>query len=236
MHADRANPFDGSSANFGVEASTECTICFERMGDHVLLPCGHSGYCGGCAQSLFRSSAEGISCGQCPVCRAPLTAVVRVPVDTPVGSSGNILEVSAGGFADGGGGAIIGSPRAPQDANSQNLDLLGPKYTVNPIAELSTSHTVEVEEEDARRIAAGRGRGSIGDAQPLGRTSADGVPKEDSSMAGVASFIVWEELASEAGTSGSRGSLKRDEDRKEGERGALANQVPSSENNPIEFW
>lgn len=217
----------------------------------MLLPCGHSGYCGDCAQSLFRSSAEGNSCGQCPVCRAPLTAVVRVPVDTPVGCSGVILEVSAGGFTDGGGGAISCSPGAAQDRQPQRLDLLGPKYSVNPIAEFSTSHTVEVEEEPIR-IAATRGRdnscsggsssagGSGGGSHaPMRRVSAEGVPKEDSSMEGVASFMVWEEQASEAGFSESRASFRRDGEGREADRRAAAEaerRAVATGNNPIAFW
>lgn len=208
----------------------------------MLLPCGHSGYCGACAQSLFANSAGDASCGQCPVCRAPLTAVVKVPVDTPVGSSGNILEVSAGSFGATGISAGGGTPTICCDSETQDrqtLELLGPNYTVNPIAEFGSfrnnnanelikssakschaQHNVTMHVNmHAKHACKGEGKA------PLKRESADGVKKADSSMENVASFMVWEEQASETGTSGSRQSIRKEEAERQ-----------AAENNPIAFW
>lgn len=98
------------------------------------------------------------------------------------------------------------------------VDLLGPKLTINPIAELPNCSSGQVDPASLRLL-----RSNMPNTHAYGamktqmclqsstvpapnRVSIDKIPKEDSSMEGVASFIVWEEQASEAGTSsGSRG-------------------------------
>ena len=75
----------------GLQKDTACVICFEKEGDHVLLPCGHGGYCGDCTKRLLRQpSAKRL----CPVCRAKLRVAARVHLSTPVGEDGDILEHS----------------------------------------------------------------------------------------------------------------------------------------------
>lgn len=47
----------------------------------MLLNCGHGGYCGTCAYKVLSARSA-----LCPVCRAELSAVGKVPLDTPVGA------------------------------------------------------------------------------------------------------------------------------------------------------
>ena len=72
----------------------ECMICYEQIGDHVLLPCGHGGYCGSCAHKLLSHAAPK---RLCPLCREILAAVARVPMGTAVGAEGDVLEVAVAG-------------------------------------------------------------------------------------------------------------------------------------------
>eukprot|EP00892_Ulva_mutabilis_P004260 jgi/Ulvmu1/2205/UM013_0051.1 len=68
----------GSEAADGGECS--CVICYDGAADHVVLPCGHGGYCRACAVKVFVRPPS-----QCPVCRERLKAVVQVSLDTPIG-------------------------------------------------------------------------------------------------------------------------------------------------------
>jgi hypothetical protein len=53
----------------GVPASgAKCAICLERPIDCVLLECGHQATCVTCAQGIRPA---------CPICRAPISRVVR---------------------------------------------------------------------------------------------------------------------------------------------------------------
>lgn len=249
MHAEGLKHYEGNSRDFAAPTSNACSRCMEQEGDHVLLPCGHGGFCGTCAQEIFKPpekrspensgrsiGGDSAACGQCPVCCAPLTAVVQVPVDTPVGSSGNILQVSAGGFGESAG--LLSFDRS-HSARSEPpaLDLMGPKYSVNPIAELSTSQVIELSdhlEKQTKRapnpvISSGPPQKNL---VPLQQEIINGLRKDESSMEGVASFMVWEEQASEAGTSFSRTSHQL---REEGDSPYTVATAPA-ESNPIEFW
>ena len=42
-----------------VEAQEECKVCFEEGADYCLVPCGHTGFCGKCAEKLK----------ECPFCK-----------------------------------------------------------------------------------------------------------------------------------------------------------------------
>jgi Zinc finger, C3HC4 type (RING finger) len=77
----------------GLKKDTACVICFEAEGDRVLLPCGHAGYCGACADALLYSPNR---FRLCPICRASLGSVARVDLNTDIGSAGNVLEASVG--------------------------------------------------------------------------------------------------------------------------------------------
>lgn len=70
----------GSDAADSGECS--CVICYDGAADHVVLPCGHGGYCRSCAVKVFVRPPS-----QCPVCRERLKAVVKVSLDTPIGES-----------------------------------------------------------------------------------------------------------------------------------------------------
>ena len=66
----------------------ECVICYDALGDHVMVPCGHGGYCGRCAKGMCtgRAAPHDATAGHlCPVCRAPVEKVVRVHLGTAVG-------------------------------------------------------------------------------------------------------------------------------------------------------
>lgn len=83
-------------------------ICYDNIADHVVLPCGHGGYCGTCASKVFKKPSQ-----VCPVCRGALSAIVRVPVDTPIGQRAHVLVVHACGAPkpggrDGAGGVSTG--------------------------------------------------------------------------------------------------------------------------------
>ena len=77
MHADLA---DMAGDSCGSAAEHACVICYENEGDHVFLHCGHGGYCSTCAYKLLAAPR-----GLCPVCRAALSAVCKIPQDTPIG-------------------------------------------------------------------------------------------------------------------------------------------------------
>ena len=49
-------------------ASTECVICCDGDAEYAAVPCGHRGLCANCSQTV----------SECPVCRATMTAVLRV--------------------------------------------------------------------------------------------------------------------------------------------------------------
>ena len=71
-----------------VDDEKVCVICCDALGDHVMVPCGHGGYCGRCARDMCtgRAAPHDPAAGHlCPVCRAPVKKVVKVPLGTPVG-------------------------------------------------------------------------------------------------------------------------------------------------------
>jgi hypothetical protein len=91
-------PYVGSYPSAGVDTQglkkdTVCVICFERDGDHVLLPCGHGGYCGACAHTLLLQPHRS---RLCPICRARLGSVAKIDLNIAIGAPGNVLEASVG--------------------------------------------------------------------------------------------------------------------------------------------
>lgn len=63
-----------------------CVICFDDLGDHVMVPCGHGGYCHSCSKKMCSGSAPPFSHKHghmCPLCMTPVDAVVKVFLDTP---------------------------------------------------------------------------------------------------------------------------------------------------------
>ena len=58
------------------QSSFDCKICCDiSMEEQVLLPCGHSGFCPKCSDSLL------LSANACPICRKKIDSVV-----SPIGS------------------------------------------------------------------------------------------------------------------------------------------------------
>lgn len=72
----------GGADSMENDKDMSCLICFEELGDHVMMPCGHGGYCKHCAHKLYVRPPN-----LCPICRASLVSVVKVSLDTPIGSS-----------------------------------------------------------------------------------------------------------------------------------------------------
>mmetsp|Transcript_10070 Transcript_10070/g.22628 ORF Transcript_10070/g.22628 Transcript_10070/m.22628 type:complete len:589 (-) Transcript_10070:47-1813(-) len=64
------NKPDGGDAD---DDRNMCSICFERKSDAAVVPCGHKCACFGCLESLKSHSIP-----ECPVCRGPLQAVLRI--------------------------------------------------------------------------------------------------------------------------------------------------------------
>lgn len=50
-----------------------CVVCLEKAADTAVIPCGHMCGCGGCLQMIRESDSP-----QCPLCRGPLTSVIRI--------------------------------------------------------------------------------------------------------------------------------------------------------------
>lgn len=81
-----ATPAEGAVAM--PPSDEKCVICFDAAGDHVMVPCGHGGYCGACAKEMCtgRSAPHDATAGHlCPVCRAPVEKVARVYLGTALG-------------------------------------------------------------------------------------------------------------------------------------------------------
>lgn len=75
-----------------------CVICFDEPGSHVLLPCGHGGYCSSCARTLLSLP---LPSRLCPVCRTGLKSIADVSLDTPIGGVSKVLRgFGARGMAD----------------------------------------------------------------------------------------------------------------------------------------
>ena len=52
-----------------------CLVCMANPPDAVLLECGHAGVCAACAARLWDRPA---AARRCPLCRTPISAVVRI--------------------------------------------------------------------------------------------------------------------------------------------------------------
>ena len=49
-------------------ASTECAICLDGNAEYAVIPCGHRCLCASCIKAV----------SECPMCRGPMTAVLRI--------------------------------------------------------------------------------------------------------------------------------------------------------------
>lgn len=78
---------EGDQGNdFDEDAGAECVICFTDVRDTVLLPCRHFCVCGACAASLRYKASN------CPICRAPFRALLRVQAVVKAPEDDNIDE------------------------------------------------------------------------------------------------------------------------------------------------
>lgn len=93
VDAERNSLLDLIDPTTPTERTNPCVICYEREGDHVMLPCGHGGYCSTCAHTLLRRH---LSSRTCPMCRSQIDTVVKMPVETPIGTEGDVLEATVG--------------------------------------------------------------------------------------------------------------------------------------------
>jgi hypothetical protein len=80
-------PADTGEGNTGsICSDKECVICYDGVGDHVMLPCGHGGFCGKCAEGICTGCASSaVRAHACPVCRVPIDSVVKVSLGTDIG-------------------------------------------------------------------------------------------------------------------------------------------------------
>lgn len=63
-----------------VESEQLCFICYSNAPDAVILECGHAGMCVSCAEQLPERQPHG---RPCPICRAPISRVMRLCTDRP---------------------------------------------------------------------------------------------------------------------------------------------------------
>lgn len=82
----RSDSSGGSQTGDTDKADMSCVICFEDLGDHVMMPCGHGGYCRHCAHKLYVRPPN-----LCPICRSRLNSVVKVSIDAPIGTYTGVL-------------------------------------------------------------------------------------------------------------------------------------------------
>ena len=89
----RAGPTDSMHVDTcGLKKGEACTLCYEEQGDHVLVPCGHGGFCGGCPYRLLSQHTPQRAC---PLCRNQLTSIVKVPLDAEIGARIDVLRAYA---------------------------------------------------------------------------------------------------------------------------------------------
>lgn len=120
----------GAAGGGSIMSERECVICYERVADHVLVPCGHGGFCGPCAKEMCSGHAAPYTVEEghvCPVCRAPVDAVVKVSPDTKLGQASNaersmIIDHAAAGPA----------PEGPQQGQAVNGDFVRVAFPHNP--------------------------------------------------------------------------------------------------------
>ncbi|XP_019363839.1 PREDICTED: E3 ubiquitin-protein ligase NEURL3 isoform X2 [Gavialis gangeticus] len=58
--------------HLSMSSMEKCTICYARVADTLLYPCGHTDCCYGCVQRMLATDAR------CPICRQNIKDVVRI--------------------------------------------------------------------------------------------------------------------------------------------------------------
>ena len=66
---DACEAFVRDHPTFEVSADNVCVVCFDSKVDCVLLECGHAVVCLACSGGLK---------GECPMCRRPITRIVKL--------------------------------------------------------------------------------------------------------------------------------------------------------------
>lgn len=163
----------------GLNADTACLICYEREGDHVLVPCGHGGYCQQCAHKVLTNP---IATRLCPICRAGLSAIVKVSLDTPMRGQAKVLASCLAACAprpstSSAGVAPPRSARLPEAASS----LTGPIFVSLPASQRRRSGRGRPRSRD-RRSDSGQRQLSSGSV-PIASTSAAAASTSDASGA-----------------------------------------------------
>ena len=59
------------SGSNSLRAQIACSICASRPRTHIFLPCGHGGFCHGCAERGHRR-------GRCHTCRGTVDDILKV--------------------------------------------------------------------------------------------------------------------------------------------------------------
>jgi len=76
-----------------------CFICFEASADAVFMECGHAGMCTQCAHTITHgyvdaaTGAHSRGAGTCPVCRNPVTQVLRIGPDVLTCAGTTVAQV-----------------------------------------------------------------------------------------------------------------------------------------------
>ena len=69
---DRADVLTHQKTNQSLAGGSECKICFDDESSIVLIPCGHSGICEGCAKDLVTLTKE------CYICRSEIELIAKI--------------------------------------------------------------------------------------------------------------------------------------------------------------
>lgn len=75
LHSEWSAPNQGASCSDEDDSleSNQCTVCMDNPSDSAVVPCGHMCGCYGCLEKIRTSPLP-----HCPLCRGPVTSVVRI--------------------------------------------------------------------------------------------------------------------------------------------------------------
>jgi len=60
------------------EENERCVVCLERRADTAVVPCGHLCGCEPCLRGMQGSGGQGAEPAMCPMCRGPMTSLIRI--------------------------------------------------------------------------------------------------------------------------------------------------------------
>lgn len=64
---------ESSTGNEDSKEDGQCVVCMDRPADSAVIPCGHMCACDSCLRAVQASAMP-----QCPMCRGPVTSVIRI--------------------------------------------------------------------------------------------------------------------------------------------------------------